>query len=131
MKYKNRLKRKQFVRDVKWKLKQGVRATVDSITKYLEGQQTFYEIVFKHIKEGLDWCGEVRYYMYDGRHFMPSIESEYGNYKVNSEDKLSCEELFNLMVDKILPMQFSRYTDLEIVTGENEYGKYFEIKLVD
>ncbi|RKJ64508.1 hypothetical protein D7X33_25645 [Butyricicoccus sp. 1XD8-22] len=132
MKYKNRMKRKQFVRDTKWKLKRTINKTIDSVTKYLEGQQTFYEMIFRQIREGLDYgYGEIRYYMYNGNHYMPSIEVEYDNYKTKTEYKLSHEKVFDLMANSILPNMFSRYSDIELIVEEDEHGKYLEIKLVD
>lgn len=131
MKYASRLKRKQFVLETSEKAKRYYKKSVKKLGEIVESTHTLDTIIYKQIKDGLDYNFTPKYYCFNNSIYLPSIESEYNQYHNSTTDKKTYEEIFNVLVNVLLPNRLSKYTDLELVVGTDEFGKYFEVKLAN
>lgn len=131
-KYANRIKRRLFVKGVKRRLMR-MMSLPSSDTM---NSMTIDDTIWNYIKETLDYTLEysgfyntnIRYTMHKGDKYSPSLIEEYTNYFGKTPTDKELQRLFDNLTSKLLPLYIDRYVDLELLTGENEFGKYFEIK---
>lgn len=130
MKYKNRIKRKQFVSEASQKMRHYIKKSIKTLEDVVESTYTLDKVIYEQIKGALDYGFEPRYYIYSNSIYHPSIESEYKNYHNDSADDKTYEKIFDVLSNSLLPSRLSKYTDIDIIVEEDEAGKYFEVKLI-
>ncbi|MCM3387191.1 hypothetical protein M3649_03480 [Ureibacillus chungkukjangi] len=129
-KYLNRIRRKRFVLNTSTKALGYVSKTIDSIESFIDSTKTLDTLIIRQIKEGLDYGYSPRFDLYAGSIYNSSIENEYINYHKEPASDRTYEKIFDVLVNTLLPNYFAKYTDIEILIGEDEEGKYFTVKLI-
>lgn len=122
-KYTNRIKRKRFFK----KMKNNFVSFITATTTETECITTLDRVIWKDIKEGLDYGMDIRYTLFDNEDFMPSLENEYNQYFGKVGTELELNVLFTALTTELLPTYICKYTDLDLIVGECPSGKYFEI----
>jgi len=128
--YLNRIRRKHFVLNTTAKAKRYVKKTVNSIESLIESAKTLDQIIYKQIKEGLDYGYDPKYYIKSGSLYNPSIENEYITYHKEEASYRTYEKIFDALANTLIPNYFSKYSDIKVIIGEDEEGKFFEVKLI-
>lgn len=130
MKYRSRISRKRFVLNTSSKVKYYTKKTINLIESFIDGFDTLDTVIYKHIKEGLDFGYSPRYYVTNNLYHY-SIEAEYKEYHKEPASFEVYNRLFNTLALQLIPYRFSKYKDIEIVRDEDEYGRYFEVRIID
>ena len=130
MKYKNRIGRKQFVLNTSSKVKYYTKKTINLIERFIEGFDTLDVVIYKHIKEGLDYGYSPRYYITNNLYHY-SVEAEYKDYHKEEASYEEYKRIFNALTLELIPYRFSKYKDIEIIRDEDECGRYFEVRMND
>ena len=130
MKYKNRIGRKRFVSKSKRSAKKYTKKTIKAIKSFIESFDSLDTVIYKQIKEGLDYGFSPRYYINKNTHHS-SIEVEYEKYHGTTASFETYKRQFEGLSFKVIPYRFSHYKDIEIIRDEDECGRYFEVRMND
>lgn len=96
--------------------------------------KTLFEVIWEDIKTGLDYGYDVKFNTNEGDIYAVSLANSYKNYFNKSGTDHEMSLIYEALTTELLPIYISKYdkkNQLELVTGEDTYGKYFEVKFKD